>query len=200
MAVPHRDHLNAQIAFHARFETVKPCPHTNIPAAIVRQTHLTPAQLAAQQNHNVPRLGAGFLSPHYYVRGTVPQPNDPMATMVNGFGLECGKHLTRNDGTLADPVYPPDCACGTWHFLAWGCGHTFCTYEHVCGRAPTTPSGKTRFCRSTRGVHHTAMARVLGPCIHRGCAWWAEREADIRAAGTFASLPANGGLVRIWPL
>jgi hypothetical protein len=121
-----------------------------------------------------------------------------MATLVNGFGLICEKHLIRSDGTAADPVANPECTCGTWFFLAWGCGHVFCTHDNTCGRAQAASTHKPRFCRGTRGVHHTAKASVLGPCIDRGCKWWAEREADINAAGTFASLPAIGGITQIW--
>jgi hypothetical protein len=199
MAAPQQQHralLDRQTKLHAHFESTK--TQADIPAAQARQALLTPAQLVAQQNYNVARLNAGFLSPHCYLAGTLPQPNNPMATLVNGFGLECGKHLIREDGTAAEPVSSLECSCGTWCFLAWGCDHLFCSHDHTCGRLRAVPSGKTRCCRNKKGVHHTAEARVLGPCLDKGCAWWAEREAEIQAAGTFASLRANGELQQVW--
>jgi hypothetical protein len=200
MAAPadalHRERLNRNIDLHEHFETEEARITNDV--ALARQGQLTPAHIAAQQNHRVAELGPGFLSPHYYVSGTLPQPDNPLATLVNGFGLHCQKHLIREDGTAVDPAFPPECTCGTWYFRAWGCDHNFCSHENVCGQTRASPTGKTRCCPNTKGVHHTARARVLGPCLDKGCAWWAEREDAIDDVGTFSAAQGNGHLRRVW--
>ena len=193
--LPHHELLNLQ---HTQREWVKRAPAlTNAPDVLARQALLTPAQIHAQQQHNNAQLLAGFLPPHFSYAGTLPQLNNVLATIVNGFGLKCERHLMRVDGTVDDPVYPPECSCGTWDFLAWGCGHPFCSHENICGRAMLA-HGRTRHCRGTKGVRHMARARVLGPCISRGCTWWAERLDAIDALGVWSSLLANGDLRRVW--
>jgi len=89
--VPHHQQLDRKIKLHKHFETVK-ASITNA-NALLCQGQLTATQIAAQQNHHIPQLGPGFLSPHYYILGTLPQPGDPLATLVNGFGLQCERHL-----------------------------------------------------------------------------------------------------------
>ena len=108
--------LSRHIRLCAHFESCSSLPTIHILTTLGLQAALTAAHIVAQQNFNVPQLGASFLPLDYYLAGTVPQPDNPMASLVNGFSLKCEHHLMYEDRTVADPVFPPECSCGMWVF------------------------------------------------------------------------------------